>query len=83
MAICDLQTGLGQLAQAQTRLREQWALAKTHWHDQASRQFEEQHLREIPARLQLLAAAVQRLSAVLAQAERECGEDNHGGGVGV
>ena len=78
MTICDLQTGLGQLAQAQTRLREQWAEAKTHWHDQASRQFEEQHLAEIPARLQLLAAAVQRLAAVLAEAERDCGEEARG-----
>jgi hypothetical protein len=74
VTICDLQTGLGQLAQAQTRLREQWTIAKTHWHDQASRQFEEEHLRDIPSRLQLLVAAVQRLSAVLEEAERECGE---------
>jgi len=74
VTLCDLQTGLGQLAQAQTHLRERWAEAKQHWHDQASRQFEEEHLREIPARLQLLVAAVQRLSAVLAEAEQECGE---------
>lgn len=79
MTICDLQTGLGQLAQAQTQLRERWVEAKTHWHDQSSRQFEEEHLREIPARLQLLVAAVQRLSAVLAEAERECGDDERGG----
>jgi hypothetical protein len=74
VTVCDLETGLAQLAQAQTKLRERWAEAKTHWHDQASRQFEEEHLREIPARLQLLVAAVQRLSAVLAEAERECGD---------
>ena len=74
MTICDLQTGLGQLAQAHSHLREQWAEAKTHWHDQGSQQFEEAHLREIPAKLQHLFAAVQRLSAVLEEAERECGE---------
>jgi len=79
VTICDLQTGLGQLAQAQTHLRERWAEAKSHWHDQASRQFEEEHLREIPARLQLLVAAVQRLSVALAEAERECGDDERGG----
>jgi len=79
MSLCDLQTGLGQLAQAQSRLREQWTEAKTHWHDHSSRQFEEAHLREIPARLQLLVAAAQRLAAVLEQAERECGDPERGG----
>ena len=72
MRICDLQTGSGQLAQAFSHLKESWTEAKAHWHDDASRAFEEKHLREIPARLQLMTAAVQRLADALAKAEREC-----------
>lgn len=72
MKLCDLQSGSGQLAQAFSHLKESWSEAQTHWHDEASRAFEERHLREIPARLQLLTAAVQRLADALAQAEREC-----------
>jgi hypothetical protein len=72
MKICDLQSGSGQLAQAFSHLKESWIAAKAHWHDEASRAFEEQHLHEIPARLQVMTAAVQRLTDALAQAEREC-----------
>ena len=78
MRICDLQAGLGQLAQAHTQLCERWHEAQEHWRDEASRQFEETHLREIPARLQLLLAAAQRLAGVLEQAERECGDRDGG-----
>jgi len=76
--ICDLQTGLGQLAQAHAQLRERWHETQEQWRDQGRQQFEETHLSEIPARLQLLLAAAQRLSGVLEQAERECG-DREGG----
>jgi len=79
MTICDLQTGLGQIAHSASQLQAGWASAKTHWNDEASRNFEEAHLREIPARLQLLAAAVQRLAAAVERAERECQDEQPGG----
>jgi len=79
MTICDLQTGLGQIAHAASQLQAGWASAKTHWSDEASRNFEEAHLREIPARLQLLVAAVQRLATAVEQAERECQDEQPGG----
>ncbi len=75
MKICDLNTGMGRLNQAFAHLKEKWAEAKTHWHDEASRQFEEQHLRPIPTQLQLTVAAVNRLAEVLEKAERECEDD--------
>ena len=75
MTICDLQTGLGQIAQAAKQLQTGVAAAKAHWNDEACRSFEEQHLREIPARLQQFAAAVQRLAAAVERAERECSDE--------
>jgi hypothetical protein len=75
MKTCDLQTGLGQLAHASQQLAEAWTAAKAQWSDEASRKFEEQHLREIPARLRLLVAATQRLAVAVEQAERDCSED--------
>lgn len=71
MRVCDLNTGLGQLAQAMSHLRDRWAVAKEHWHDEASRQFEQTHLAELPARVQHVVQAAQRLAAVLEAAERE------------
>jgi hypothetical protein len=45
---------------------------KTDWNDGTLQQFEATHLAPIPARLQQLLAAVQRLSETLAIAERDC-----------
>jgi len=79
MTICDLQTGLGQIAHAAAQLQTGVAAAKTQWSDEASRGFEEAHLREIPARLQQFAAAVQRLAAAIERAERDCGDEEPAG----
>ena len=77
MKTCDLETGLGQAAHAATRLQAAWAAAKGHWNDEASRRFEEQHLRGIPARLEQFAAAVQRLRTAIERAERDCSEERN------
>jgi hypothetical protein len=79
MTICDLNTGLSQLTHAFSELRERWTETRQHWHDATSRQFEEQHLGEIPARLELMVAAVQRLAAVLEKAEQECQDESQTG----
>lgn len=71
MKVCDLNTGLGQLSQAMSHLKDRWAEAKTHWQDEASRQFEKQYLAELPMRMQHLVQAAQRLATVLEAAERE------------
>ena len=71
MRICDLNTGLGQLTHAFSDLKERWADTKEHWHDQTRQQFEQTHLAPIPSRLQLLVAAVHRLSEALEAAEQE------------
>ena len=72
MRICDLNTGIGRLAEAFSQLKDHWGETKAHWNDDVSRQFEKTHLQEIPAKLQLMLASVQRLSEVLEKAEREC-----------
>ena len=72
MTICDLNSGAGQLKEAFGQLKERWAAVQSQWRDDAGRDFEQMHLREIPARLQLMMTAVQRLSEALAQAERDC-----------
>jgi hypothetical protein len=72
MKVCDLNSGLGQLSHAFSRLKDRLAETKSDWNDGARRQFEQNHLSEIPARMQLLIAAVQRLSEVLEKAERDC-----------
>lgn len=79
MTICDLQTGLGQISHAASQLQAGWTAARSHWSDKASRNFEEAHLREIPAKLQLFVAAVQRLAAAVERAERDCEDEQPGG----
>lgn len=72
MRVCDLNTGLGQLSHAFSQLRERLNESQADWNDSARQQFEKEHLNEIPNRLQLLVAAVQRLSEVLEKAEKDC-----------
>ena len=71
MKICDLHTGLGQLSHAFGELRDRWNETKDVWRDDVRRQFEQNHLQPIPPRLQLLVAAVQRLTDTLEKAEQE------------
>jgi hypothetical protein len=71
MRICNLQDGLGQLAHAMTELNEARAAVLTHWNDENRRQFDETHLRPLPAQVQLLVAAVQALATSADRAARE------------
>ena len=72
MKICDLNTGLGRLAEGFSQFKERLAEVKSHWNDDALLQFEQNHLQEIPARMQRMLAAVQHLADVVERAEREC-----------
>lgn len=74
MRMCDLNSGLGQLSQAYGKLKERLIETRDVWTDDAFRKFDQQRLNDIPGRLQVLAAAVNRLTEVLTEAERECGE---------
>jgi hypothetical protein len=72
LRICDLNSGLGQLSQAFSQLKDRLASTRSQWDDATRKQFEQTHLNEVPARMQLLVAAVQRLSDVLEKAEKDC-----------
>lgn len=74
MKVCDLNSGLGQLSQAYAKLKERLVDTREVWTDDAFRQFDQQRLNEIPARLQRLTAAVNAFIEVIQEAERECGE---------
>lgn len=74
MKVCDLNSGLGQLSQAYAKLKERLVETREVWQDDAFRQFDQQRLGEIPARLQRLTAAVNAFIEVIQEAERECGE---------
>ena len=71
MRFCDLNTGLGQLTEAFSHLREQLAEVKTHWNDDTSRQFQQTHLEPILPRIRLTINAIQHLTEVLSAAEKE------------
>lgn len=72
MKVCDLNSGMGQMTQAFSQLKDRLNEIKTHWNDDTLRQFEETHLAPIPSRMQLMVAGIQRLSEAVMEAEREC-----------
>ena len=71
MRHCDLITGMGRIQRGFSRLKEKWVEAKTHWNDKASRDFEKNHLQQIPSQITMVVAAVHELAEVLEQAEKE------------
>jgi uncharacterized protein YukE len=75
MTLCDLDSGIGRLSRAFAELKERVVDVKSQWNDETLRQFEEAHLRELPARMQLLVTAVERLADFVNQAERECADE--------
>lgn len=79
MRVCDLSTGAGHLMRAWRKLREKWADTKTHWNDPVSHQFEERYLRPLGPGVQGALTAIQRLAAVLEQAEKACEDEDRSG----
>jgi hypothetical protein len=72
-----LATGIGVLKRAHGDLNEKWAETKTSWNDAMSRQFEEDHLRPLSPQMQLTLAAIHRFQAALADAEKDCADNEH------
>jgi hypothetical protein len=70
--ICDLHTGISQLTQALADLKDGWIAAGAQWNDAARKQFEEEHLQPLPAHIQRMMIAAQRLSEVVEKAQRDC-----------
>ena len=71
MKHCDLITGMARIQRGFSRLKERWLETKTHWTDQASRDFEKNHLQPLPSQITMVVAAVHELAELLEQAEKE------------
>ena len=71
MRSCDLLTGLGRLKRSTSRLREQWLETKTHWNDQASRDFEKNFLQGLAPQITLAVAAIHEYAELMEQVEKE------------
>jgi hypothetical protein len=71
MRSCDLLTGLGRLKRSAARLKEQWLETKTHWNDQASRDFEKNFLQGLAPQITLAVAAIHEYAELMEQVEKE------------
>lgn len=76
MRICDLQTGVIRLTKSAKKLRDQWEETKPHWDDQNATDFDHNHLQPLSPHITLTLAAVNRLAALLEQAERDCWDED-------
>lgn len=65
--------GLGKLMQAEKDLRSQWENARADWRDENARQFEQNFVSPLLARLRNVESALVHLGAVLQEARRDCG----------
>lgn len=71
MKSVELIGSVSRLQHATAHLKEHWALAKTHWTDKTSQDFEKNYLQALPAQVTLVAAAIYKLADLLTQAEKE------------
>lgn len=78
MHICDLVTGTKRLQKATKMLNENWLRTKEHWRDQTAQQFEEKYLQALGERVHLTLSAVNELTEVLDQAEKDLANDSSG-----
>ncbi|MCL4205698.1 MAG: hypothetical protein KJ000_24715 [Pirellulaceae bacterium] len=71
MKSCDLLTGLGRLQRSTSQLKEKWLETKTHWNDQASRDFEKDFLQGLAPQITLAVAAIHQYAELLEQVEKD------------
>lgn len=64
--------GLGKLKHAAKDLRVQWSQAKSAWHDENSRRFEERYVAALLVRLRTLELTMAHMATVLQQARHDC-----------
>lgn len=74
MLVCDLNSPVGRMRRASADLRDKWLETRVHWNDEQARTFEERFLQELAPRITMTVAAIQHLTELLHQAERECEE---------
>jgi hypothetical protein len=72
MRNADFVSPASRLADALTRLEHAWQQTKDHWSDPVSQTVEEDYLVPIHNQVSLMLDAVNKISEVMGQAEREC-----------
>ena len=78
MHICDVVTGTKRLQKAMKELKEQWYWTKEYWRDQTAEKYEKEYLQPLGEKVRLALSAVERLTEVLEEAEKDLSD--HGGG---
>jgi len=74
MRPANLTTGRGRLNMGLKDLRLRWDQTQTEWNDAARRDFEENHYAPLEPLIQATLRGMDRLSAVLHQMQRDCGD---------
>ena len=69
----SLGTSKGMVADATKQLIDAWKLARRDWDDDTARWFEAEFLEPIGPKVRSAIAAMDKLAAMTARAERECG----------
>lgn len=59
-------------------LREQWLWTKEHWRDKTAEQFEEKYLQPLAEKIGMALAAVNQLTEILEEAEKELSDHDVG-----
>lgn len=71
MKSADLLSGLGRLKRSTAHLKEKWLETKTHWNDQASRDFEKNFLQGLAPQITLAVAAIHEFVDLIEHVEKE------------
>ena len=70
MEACDLVSGLGRVQRTSAQLKEKWLATRTHWRDQAARDFEKNFLQELAPQISLVVGAVDEFAELMERAEK-------------
>ena len=68
----SLTNGRVRLQHAIKQLKVRWEIVKEHWHDEASRKFEEDYMDPIDPEIIASIQAIDRLDEIFARAKRDC-----------
>jgi hypothetical protein len=71
----SLSVAKANLMDAMKTLRLRWDRAKEHWDDQASRQFEQEFIAHLDAKVLAAAKGLDQVAELTAQVRRDCGDD--------
>jgi hypothetical protein len=71
MQVCDVVTGTKRLQKSTKALKEQWLMTKEYWRDKTADKYEEEYLQPLGECVRMALSAVDRLTEVLEEAEKD------------